>query len=203
MIWTRSETLALASQKCSTCYGFGLKEGRSGTQTPCNCVFRTIFRACYARFKQCAAKEKYISRISLEANPGRHRKGVWGFKNEEYIADFCLVARRTLAGNEMAYRLFRYHFLLGSDWKGCLPAMKRHGFLMDRGEFFHEVYRIEQKLGRAFREIEPHALFPLDEYFGRRITNDPVHPIFMIESEAVVAPKNLLRFPIAHAAAAQ
>jgi hypothetical protein len=27
------------------------------------------------------------------------------------------------------------------------------------------VYRIEQKLGRVFRELEPYSLFPLDEYF--------------------------------------
>jgi hypothetical protein len=37
---------------------------------------------------------------------------------------------------------------------------------MDRGNFFHSVYRIEQKLGRGFRELEPYALFPLDEYFN-------------------------------------
>ena len=36
---------------------------------------------------------------------------------------------------------------------------------MDRGMFFHAIYRIEQKLGRKFRELEPYALFPLDEYF--------------------------------------
>jgi hypothetical protein len=36
---------------------------------------------------------------------------------------------------------------------------------IDRGTFFHTVYRIEQKLGRAFRELEPYSLFPLDEYF--------------------------------------
>jgi hypothetical protein len=36
---------------------------------------------------------------------------------------------------------------------------------MDRGIFFHAVYRIEQKLGRAFREVTPYPLFPLDDYF--------------------------------------
>jgi len=37
---------------------------------------------------------------------------------------------------------------------------------MDRGEFFHNIYRIEQKLGRAFAELKPFPLYPLDEYFG-------------------------------------
>jgi len=50
--------------------------------------------------------------------------------------------------------------LLGADWRLCT---RRLG--MDRGNFFHMVYRIEQKLGRAFRELKPYALYPLDEYF--------------------------------------
>ena len=43
---------------------------------------------------------------------------------------------------------------------------------MDRGTFFHSVYRIEHKLGRVFAELEPYALFPLDEYFGG-MTHEP------------------------------
>jgi hypothetical protein len=89
---------------------------------------------------------------------GRQRPLTWGRKDEEYIADFCLVSRRNL--EDFEYRLFRYHFLLGADWKLCC---RRLG--LDRGNFFHAVYRIEQKLGRVFRELEPYSLFPLDEYF--------------------------------------
>jgi hypothetical protein len=37
---------------------------------------------------------------------------------------------------------------------------------IDRGTFFHTVYRVEEKLGRAFAETEPYALYPLDDYFG-------------------------------------
>jgi hypothetical protein len=36
---------------------------------------------------------------------------------------------------------------------------------MDRGNFFHSVYRIQQKMGRVFRELEPYGLFPVDDYF--------------------------------------
>lgn len=43
---------------------------------------------------------------------------------------------------------------------------------MDRGNFFHEVYRIQQKLGRIYRELEPYSLFPLDEYFGGTYKKD-------------------------------
>src|SRR3954454_22662580 len=181
MEWTRSETLVLAQQSCSFCYGLGLRQGRSGASTPCNCVFRAIFRACYARFRQWASKEKYVSRVSLEANPGRHRKSVWGLNNEEYMADFTLVSRRTL--DEYEYVIFKSHFLLGADWNLCCRKLN-----LDRGEFFHEVYRIQQKLGRTFRELEPHALFPLDQYFNSR-TKDPIEisASFKVETEA--APK--------------
>jgi hypothetical protein len=90
---------------------------------------------------------------------GRKRSSSWGRKNEEYIADFCLVARRTL--DEFEHKLFRYHFLLGADWKLCSLRLG-----LDKGSFFHAIYRMEQKLGRTFRELEPYPLFPVDEYFN-------------------------------------
>jgi len=195
MQWTRSETLALAQQSCTHCHGLGLRPGRGGASTPCNCVFRAIFRACYARFRQCASKEKYVSRVSLEANPGRQRKSVWGLKNEEYMADFCLVSQRTLGDRE--YRIFKYHFLLGADWKLCCRKLK-----MDRGSFFHDVYRIEQRLGKTFRELEPYGLFPLDEYFGstgRERVVTAFEPI-PIETDKDRRTRQLLKFPLKRAA---
>ncbi len=194
MQWTRSETLALAQQSCTHCYGLGLRPGRAGVSTPCNCVFRAIFRACHARFRQCASKEKYISRVSLEANPGRQRRSVWGLKNEEFMADFCLVSRRTLDENQ--YKIFTNHFLLGADWKLCCRKLG-----MERGAFFLEVYRIEQKLGRTFRELEPFALFPLDEYFNSTIRREtePVTP-FPAATEAQKDAKGGSRYPARRAA---
>ena len=159
MDWTRSETLALALHRCTQCHGSGLRLARRGSLAPCNCVLRSIFRICYNRFIKCATQEKHLSRISLEPHAGRKRPSTWGRKDEEYIADFGLVARRALTEHE--HRLFRYHFLLGADWKLCARKLG-----IDRGNFFHSVYRIEQKLGRMFREVEPYALFPLDEYFN-------------------------------------
>jgi hypothetical protein len=34
------------------------------------------------------------------------------------------------------------------------------------------VYRIQQKLGKVFRELQPYALYPLDEYFGGTIRRE-------------------------------
>jgi len=121
-------------------------------------------------------------------------------KDEEFIADFCLVSRRTLSPRE--HRLFRYHYLLGADWKLCCGKLN-----MERGAFFHEIYRIEQKLGRVFRELEPHALFPVDEYFNgaSRYPRPSVAVLspFGIESDyddrpvdVSPRPKKVLKFPI-------
>jgi hypothetical protein len=158
MIWNRSETLALAAPMCNVCLGAGLRLGRHGSWHPCNCVLRAIFRACFQRYQQLAARERHVTRVALDPTRGRSKKGGWGRKEEEYSADFCLVSRRTLT--ELEYQIFRFHFLMGADWHFCCARLR-----MDRGNFFHAVYRIEQKLGRVFRELEPYALFPLDEYF--------------------------------------
>ncbi len=75
----------------------------------------------------------------------------------------------------------------------------------DRGSFFHELYRIEQKLGKVFRELEPHALFPVDEYFNGSPKSEkpPVAVItpYPIEdgeqsAKAQAKLKNLMKFPI-------
>ena len=192
MQWTRSETLALAQQSCTMCFGLGLRTGRAGASTPCACVFRAIFRACFRKFRECSAKEKNYSRVSLEANRGRERKSIYGLKDEEYMADFCLVSRRTLTDEE--YQIFRFHFLLGADWKLCCARLST-----DRGSFFHSVYRIQEKLGRRFRELEPYALFPLDEYFFGVQRNDSENAAqFRVETVEKVGAG--LRFPIKRAA---
>ena len=159
--WNRSETIAVAKESCSQCQGLGLRAAtsRKGPEAPCNCALRGIFRICYSRFRYCVEKEKHMSHVRLEVIGGQDRRAVWGRKDEEYIADFCMVSRRLL--DDFEYRLFRFHFLLGADWRLCCRQLK-----MEKGVFFHAVYRIQQKLGRAFRELTPYALFPLDEYFG-------------------------------------
>lgn len=176
--WTRSETIALAKESCTHCQGNGLRRSnRTASEVPCNCVMRSIFRVCYSKFRYCARKEKHMSQARMEVIGGRERRLVWGRKDEEFIADFCLISKRIL--DETQYRMFRFHFLLGADWKLCCRQLK-----MERGEFFHEIYRIEQKLGRAFREMEPYALYPLDEYFGGAI-----------RKELSPAAKNVLMMP--------
>jgi hypothetical protein len=43
---------------------------------------------------------------------------------------------------------------------------------MERGDFFHAVYRIERKLGKIFADLEPYPLYPLPEYFNSVVHKD-------------------------------
>ena len=172
--WTRSETLGLSRDACTLCRGSGLHLGRRGVMSPCGCVLRAIFRICFNKFVNLSNRDRYMSQVRMKqvgeklrgvgstASDG-NRTGhftvfVGGRPDEEYIADFTLVSYRAL--DSLERKVFRLHFLLGFDWKICA---RRIG--IDRGDFYHAVYRVEQKLGRAFRELKPYALFPLDEYF--------------------------------------
>jgi len=164
--WNRSEVLALAKQQCTHCLGMGLrKSSTTGADVPCNCVFRSVFRACYRRFRFIASQEKQISQARLEQVNGKEGRHTWGIKNSEYMVDFCLVAKRVLSPAEHA--IFKFHYLLGADWKLCCRQLKT-----DRGTFFHNVYKVEEKLGRVFRELAPYSLYPLDEYFGGTVRKD-------------------------------
>lgn len=151
--------------QCTQCHGMGLRAGRGQESAPCNCVFRTIFRLCFDHFRLCSAKDKPLNSAVLEFNPRSNKRQTYGLKEEEYAADFCNISKRSLTDEE--YRIFKYHFLLGADWKLCCKRLN-----MERGPFFHTVYRIQQRLGRRFRELQPYALFPLDEYFNGTMRNE-------------------------------
>ena len=158
--WTRGSCLALALPNCSTCIGLGTRQGRAGRLSICACVYRAVFRACFERFVVFSTQERFMSRVTLDAVSGRKNGAAsWGRKNEEYIADFCLISKRAL--NEFEHRIFRYHYLLGADWKLCCRRLR-----MDRGNFFHAVYRVEKKLGAAYAETRPYSLYPIDEYLN-------------------------------------
>jgi hypothetical protein len=75
------------------------------------------------------------------------------------MADFYLVSQRTLEDDEKP--IFRYHFLLGADWKACCQRLR-----IDRGAYFHLVYGMENRLGRVFAELAPYPLYPVAEYFS-------------------------------------
>ena len=172
MDWNRSDLYLVAHATCAECHGTGVRREKKGQLMPCGCASRAIFRACYKRFRDCVMRGKYRSQVSFErASGGRTNRVTWSRKEEEYMADFTLVSRRVL--DVWHYRLFRFHFLLGADWKLCSRK-----FGVSRGNFFHAIYRIQEQLGKAFYQLEPYALYPPRDYFVLRLPGrmEPCHP---------------------------
>jgi hypothetical protein len=164
MQWNRSNAIGIAKVSCTFCHGNGTRLVRHGREVPCNCAFRAAFRACLNRFRECNAVGAHASTVSLEVCRGRDGRRTYSRKSEEYTADFCLVSRRIL--NDFDYKVFRYHYVLGADWRLCCRQLH-----IDRGTFFHTIYNIEQQLGRAFAELKPYPLYPVSEYFGGLVHN--------------------------------
>lgn len=153
-VWDRSICLSWGNQACTRCFGLGVNtNARCKTTQPCECVLRRIFRACYGKFRriqtrQILAQPRAASRFGL----------TWSRPREEFCADFLLIAKRKLTTDE--WKIFRLHWLLGGDWR--IGRILLH---IDRGNFFHAVYRIERKLGRAYAETKPYGIFPIGDYF--------------------------------------
>lgn len=161
--WTRADVLGVSNTACTLCLGEGLRLRGKSLDQPCKCALREIFSSCLRKFRECTAEQKAAA---LESNNWSLKKRVWYMRREDYISDFLLTSQRTLAANPQQTAIFRYHFLLGADWKLCCRRLD-----MNRGDFFHHVYRIQQKLGLAFRETQPYSLFPTDEYFTANCVN--------------------------------
>ena len=150
MQWNRKELSVLASSNCAICDGSGVRRERHGEPIPCGCSLRSIFRACHARFRDCVMRGKHKGPANFDRAPGaRGYKGTWGRKEEEFTADFVIVARRNL--DAWQYQLFRFQYLLGAD---ANLVRKRLG--LQRGAYFH-------------------AMYPTKEYFSFR-SRTPVEP---------------------------
>ncbi|HJT87698.1 MAG TPA: hypothetical protein VJ732_07570 [Bryobacteraceae bacterium] len=171
MEWNRSNAIGLAKATCTYCRGGGLRLLYGRKEVPCRCVFRGVFRACLQRFRECVAAGAHTSSVSLEFCQGADGRRAYSRKREEFMADFCLVSRRSL--DDFEYKIFRFHFLLGADAKLCQRYLR-----IDRGAFYHQVYRIEQRLGRIYAELQPYALYPVSEYFAGVILKAPRQPAF-------------------------
>ena len=166
----RSVALGLARGSCRICHGLGVRDfavrgrgeySRVLSWSVCDCAWRAVWRACYGRFRLYVASGPGMGSPCLTFTPGWEGKRSYTRKRENYLADFCLVSRRELVAGSLAHRLFVAHFLLGGDWRACC-----RGLHMERGDFFHEVYRVEVRLGRVFYSLEPYGLWPVREYMG-------------------------------------
>lgn len=128
----------LSRSKCGLCKGSGnTLSGRS-----CGCVLRQAFRLCLERFHLCGEFPSTSFR--------RFSRGA------EYRVDFLLVVRRVL--DPVHALMFDICFIHGLDWRwgGRIAGV-------DRGNFFHQRYQVEQLAGAALIES---GIFPPSSYFG-------------------------------------
>jgi hypothetical protein len=157
--------MGLARRECGACQGSGIRLDRKRKEVPCHCVLRAIFRACYRQFRDCADRAACTGSSQMEYRPGREGRRVYTRALEDFMADFCLVSRRVL--DDLEYRLFRFHFLLGGDAKLCC---RRLG--LSRWMYFSQLRRLQQKLGRTFAELEPFSLYPVEQYFRNPVRKE-------------------------------
>lgn len=163
----RSKYAHLALPSCQWCAGAGVQG-----DFPCKCVHRAMFRACYGKFRDCQGDGYLGKPLLLDGCAHGHGSRIPPRRPRlEFIADFCLTAERVLT-DPLEYQLFRFHYLLGADWKLCCPRLG-----LDRGNFFHMAYRVEAKLGKVFAELQPYPLYPTDDYFARRNPGVRVQPL--------------------------
>jgi hypothetical protein len=141
-------------QSCVFCHGLG-STGEEGHT--CKCVWRSVFSACLQAFKEADIEERHhVSQFVYESGHARTRPN---YRMYEFAADFLRVSRLALLGHDLEWKVFRLHMLHGVDNKTCCLRLK-----IDRGTFFHKVFWIQVRLGRAFAELSPYALFPVGEY---------------------------------------
>jgi hypothetical protein len=120
MQWTQSHTLALARQGCAHCLGLGLRICPRKAGQPCSCVLRAIFRACFNEFQRCVEIPEHFTAVRIArfqtarsgTGGGSQRNFGYGMPRQEYMADFLLIAKRTLGEGTRRHKLFKYHFLL-------------------------------------------------------------------------------------------
>lgn len=168
MIWTAERACQLARHNCPACRGTGLPAPPAGVAdeqlVPCSCVCRRVFRACYARFRTCAAADGYARTVTFREMPrGVDRRLVWIRSNEDYCADFQAAARRALPPE--LHRIFRFHYVLGAP-VGLIAKRLR----VSRSLIYCFVSEIEPLVGLEFALMQPYSLYPPKQYMqGSRL----------------------------------
>ena len=158
--WTRADVLGLARTDCATCHGRGWFFSTPGYA--CHCVTRAIFRQLMAEWRKVKDAE-HLAQFRVEQIGQRGgktcRRGSWSMKRPEFVADLEILARRVLSLDE--WLVWRAYHCSGAPYTWCCER-----FGLNKGVFFHLVYRIESRVGRAARELRPYALFPIADYYG-------------------------------------
>jgi len=166
--WNTHEVLHAATKTCKRCGGCGFHQ-----EEICNCVFRNIFEVCHEQFKQSATT----------ASTGIVTQGITCSRpTEDFAADFTLVGNRVLADRPLLQQVFQMYFLECDKWtvvalrnELTLPVFLSRRMKINNNLLFRRVFEVKVILGRAFRELQPYALYPLKEYFTKGTCNVMLH----------------------------
>jgi hypothetical protein len=142
-------TLA-ADPRCTQCRGTGRRK------VVCGCCFRRAFRQCLDNYKAAAIRLACCGEVPVLELVGSGVSA--GIKRAEYVADWERIAATSLARGQQ--KLLRLHFIEERRWQDCLVPLD-----LDKGEFWHEAYRVQERMGKALAEA---GLWPVGSYFGGR-----------------------------------
>ena len=168
--------VALSMHSCRHCRGRGLVACKGRYRT-CACVYRRVFRACLDSYHYCQASMGSPGAVQCE-RVGRAQGRcaiVASFKRAEYAADFILLARRVLAFRPIEMAVFNAFHVDDLEWIVAVPRVNRllrqlrpprRPRPLNRGSFFHAVYRAEGLIGAAILTTRPYSLFPPRQYFA-------------------------------------
>jgi hypothetical protein len=141
---------------CDICFGFGEVRRPDWSLRVCGCAYRGILRACWDQERK--VRESLVAGSALLfIEPVAGYGWALNYKTIEYRVDFAGVIERVLPPAERL--LWRLHCEEGRPWFECGPRLG-----MNRGNFFHALYRMQERLGRGLLEA---GLYPLAKYFGR------------------------------------
>lgn len=119
----------------------------------CRCVYRNVFRICMRKRTQILNDENFATRVS-QSKIGAFVE----IPTIDFVCDVEVLARKQLSPRQR--QVFRYHYIYGVEYDACCVKFK-----VCRGNFFHECYRIEATLGKAFWAA---GLFPTYGYLNLR-----------------------------------
>ena len=147
---------------CKHCQGHGFTR----FNPICHCVYVTIFFICYRRFRRAAAADAYQRKITFDfVSGGNQAKHItWSRLNEDYIADFTSLARRTLPAHLSL--IFRLRFLLNAA-----PELIQTRATISRRTYYSHLNEIQRTMGHAILNQSPYSLFPPSTYFGTTETD--------------------------------
>ena len=165
MTWTSRRAASLASYNCFLCHGKGIRSGAD--LELCDCVYRTIFRRCHAKFRSCVKADPFSRLVTFDRlRTGVDRRLSWARRNEDFCADFHAAGLRVLSGDHR--RFFSFYHLQGARRDLLLRRLGVSPRTLDR-----LTAEVELAVGCQIAHMQPYSLFPPQDYMKASVLGEP------------------------------